>query len=418
MHPVLALAAPVLRATADDLDPVVDIDLQEVTQPEQPRLLVDEGDVVDAECVLHRGQPVQLLEHRLGVEPRAHLDHQLQAPVPVGEVLQVRDAGQLLGLDQVLDPGDHLLRPDPVGQLGDHDPGAARGDLLDPRRRPGAEDSPAALVGFPDSVQPHDLAAGRQVGAWDEAHQLVQGRVRVGDQVPGGSNDLAEVVRGHVGGHPDGDPGGPVDEQVRDRGRKHLRLGQRAVVVRHEVDGVLVERGGHLHGGRGQPRLGVAVGGGRVIAAERAEVSVPVDQRQAHRPVLLHPDQRVVDRRVAVRVQAPHDLADDLGTLGVCLLRGQAHLAHLVEDPALHRLEPVPGVGQGALVDHRVGVLEVAGPHLLGDVDVDDVFLEVLGRRSCRGASCHDRHCAFPLGQAGSGARASGGGWRRSAGNS
>ena len=300
----------------------------------------------------------------------------------------------------------HLLRADPVRQLGDHDPGAPRGDLLDPRRGPGAERPAAGLVGLPDPVQPDDLAAGGQVGPGHEPHQLIQARVRVRDQVPGRRHDLAEVVRGHVGGHPDGDPGSPVDQQVRDRGREHLRLVLGAVVVRHEVDRVLVERPGHLHGRGGQLGLGVAVRRRPVVPAQRPEVAVPVDQREPHRERLLHPDQRVVDGRVPVRVQPPHDRADDLGALDVRVLRRQAHLAHQVQDPALHGLEPVPGVGQGALVDHRVGVLEVAAPHLLGDVDVDDGLLEVLGRRGGRGASGHDRHCACPLRQAGRGARA------------
>ena len=56
----------------------------------------------------------------------------------------------------------------------------------------------------------------------------------------------------------------------------------------------------------------------------------------------------------------------------------QAHVVHRVEDPALHRLEAVAGVGQGAGVDDRVGVLQEAGAHLVADVDVDDVLLEVL----------------------------------------
>src|SRR5262249_50087953 len=72
----------------------------------------------------------------------------------------------------------------------------------------------------------------------------------------------------------------------------------------------------------------------------------------------------------------------------------QAHLVHLVQDPALHRLQAVPRVGERALVDDAVGVLEVAAAHLLGDVDVDDIFFEILGGRvGTASSSCHQR-CA------------------------
>ena len=78
-------------------------------------------------------------------------------------------------------------------------------------------------------------------------------------------------------------------------------------------------------------------------------------------------------------VQPAHDLADDAGALDVAAVGPQAHVVHRVEDPALHRLEAVAGVGQRAGVDDRVGVLEERRPHLVADVDVEDVLLEVVG---------------------------------------
>ena len=77
-------------------------------------------------AVLHRGQPVELLEQRLGVEAVLDLDDQPQAVLAVGEVLDVGDALQLLALHQRLDPLDDLLGAHAVRQLGDDDALAAR----------------------------------------------------------------------------------------------------------------------------------------------------------------------------------------------------------------------------------------------------------------------------------------------------
>ena len=243
--------------------------------------------------------------------------------------------------------------------------------------RPGAEDAAAGRVRLADAVQPDDPPAGRQVGAGDEAHELFEGGVRVPDQVPGGGDDLGQVVRGHVRGHPDRDARGAVDQQVGDRRGQDLRLLLLAVVVRAEVDGVLVDVPDHRHRGLGGTALGVPHRGRGVVAAEAAEVPVAVHQRQPHGPRLGEPDQGVVDRAVAVRVQAAHDVADDAGALDVPAVGPQAHRVHLVEDSPLHRLETVPGVGQRAGVDDAVGVLEVRAAHLLGDVDIDDVLFEL-----------------------------------------
>src|SRR6202012_3179930 len=110
----------------------------------------------------------------------------------------------------------------------------------------------------------------------------------------------------------------------------------------------------------------------------------PVYQRQAHGPGLGQPHQGVVDRAVAVRVQAGHDVADPAGALDVGRGGAQAHLVHLVQDAPLDGLQAVTGVREGARVDDAVGVLQVGAAHLLGDVDVDDVLFEVFRGRGCR----------------------------------
>ncbi len=379
------------RAAAHDVEAVAEEDLEQLLEAEGAGLAVDEGHGVDAEGVLHRRELVELLEQRLGDEAVLDLDDQAQSVGAVGEVLDVGDALELLGQHQRLDPLDDPLGADAVGELGDDDALLAGGDRLDAGGGAHLEGAAAGLVGVTDAVEAHDLAARGQVGAGDVAHQVVQRRLRRGDEVPQGLDDLDEVVRGDVGRHADRDAGGAVDDQVGDRRRQDDRLGLARVVVGLEVDGVLVDGRGHRRGGRRHPALGVTHRGGGVVG--RAEVAVPVDHRQPHGPRLGHPDQRVVDRTVPVGVQLAHHLADHAGALDVAPVGAHAHLVHRVEDPSLHRLEAVAGVGERTGVDDRVRVLQEGGLHLVADVGVEDVLLEVVGRGWCRGTPCHGRHC-------------------------
>ena len=94
----LAAREAVLRPARDDLDAVVDVDLQQLAQPEGLRAAVDERDVVDVERVFERRQPVELLEHGVGAEAGLDADDEPQAVVAVGEVGDVRDAADLLGV--------------------------------------------------------------------------------------------------------------------------------------------------------------------------------------------------------------------------------------------------------------------------------------------------------------------------------
>src|SRR5690606_10914478 len=126
-----------------------------------------------------------LFEDSLRVEAVLQLDDETQALVAVGEVFQVRDALQFLGLHQLLNAADDLLRADVVGQLGDNQAGAARGQLLDGDGGADPEGAAAFRVGVPDPVQPGDGPPGGQVRAGDELHEFFEGGVRVGEEVPG-----------------------------------------------------------------------------------------------------------------------------------------------------------------------------------------------------------------------------------------
>ena len=114
-------------------------------------------------------------------------------------------------------------------------------------------------------------------------------------------------MRCHIGRHADRDAARTVDEQVRKCGRKHFRLGELVVVVRNEVDDILVEIFGQRQCCRVESRLGVS-GSGRAVV-ERAEVSVTVDERNAQHEILCQPHHGVIDRCVSVRVQFSHHLA-------------------------------------------------------------------------------------------------------------
>jgi len=395
VQPLLGLRAPVQAAATYDVEAVRDVDLEQVLEAERAGLAVDQRHVVDPEGLLERRQLVELVEDRLGVEAVLDLDDQPQAHGAVGVVVDGRDALQLLAADQLGDLLLDALGADTPRQLGDDDALAARGDVLDPRGRPGAEGPAAGLVGLADAVEADDLAAGGQVRAGDEAHQRVQVGLGVLEQVTCRGDDLDQVVRRHVGRHADCDAGRAVDQQIGEGGRQDLRLELAVVVVGPQVDDLFVDAGRHRHGGRCEAALGVAVGRGRVVVAQRPEVAVPVDQRQPQRPGLRHPDQRVVDRGVAVRVQRGHHVADHSGALHVAAVGPQPHLGHPEEDPPVHRLEPVTRVGQRAAVDDRVGVLEEGPLHLVGDVDVGDLLGEVAVRRGRRLGPAGHGECSW-----------------------
>ena len=180
--------------------------------------------------------------------------------------------------------------------------------------------------------------------------QRAAARFRIVDQMQRGVAQLGGVVRRDRGRHADRDALRAVGEQIGESGRQHHRLFAGAVIGRAEIDRVLVDAVEQQPRDFGQPRLGVAHGGG-VIAVDIAEIALPVDQRITLREILRQAHQRVVDRLVAVRMEVAHHVADHLGGLLESGPGVEPQQPHGVQDPAVDRLQPVARIGQRAVHD-------------------------------------------------------------------
>jgi hypothetical protein len=231
--------------------------------------------------------------------------------------------------------------------------------------------SAAGLVRHLDPLSAVDVGAGREVGTLDHLAELGNGGLRAVDQQLDRLGHLPQVVRRDVRGHTHGDAARAVDEEVRDLGGKDGRLLQPVVEVGLEIDGVLVDVLQHRHRHPGEPSLGVAVRRRRVTV-HRAEISLAVDQRIAEREVLDHPHQSVVDRGVAVGVVLAEHVAHHRSRLLVRAARHKAQLVHRVEDPPVHRLEPVADVRQSPRHDDAHRVVDERLLHLFFDEPGED----------------------------------------------
>ena len=383
MHALLGLAQAVARAPDDHLDLVVDPVRDEAVERQRARHAVDDREHVRAEVLLQLGVLVQVVQHDLGDGIPLQHDHEPLAGAIRGLVADVGDAGDLALAGEVADLDRDVVGVDLVRQLGDHEAGAAL-DLLDVDDGAHRDRSATGAVRVLDAAGAEDLRAGREVGAGDALHerfeQLFARGVGVLERPQGTGRDLAEVVRRDVGGHADRDADRAVDEQVREPRRQDDGLLGLAVVVVLEVDGLFLDVAHHLERERGHLGLGVARGGGALVAG-RAEVALTQRQRVAQRPRLDETHEGVVDRGVTVRVVVTHHLADDAGALRERLVGTESAVVHAVDDAAVHRLQSVTHVRQRAADDDAHRVVEIAALHLGLQVDLVDLAVVVDGSR-------------------------------------
>ena len=333
--------------------------------PHQLRLAAVERDHVDPEGRLQLGEAEQLVQHHFRRRVALDLDDDAHAGA-VALVAYVRDALDLLGTHQL---GDAFLQGRLVHlerDLADDDGLAVTSDILERRPRPDQNRAAPGLERRADAGTAEDDASGREVRPRNDGHQRIDADIRVGDHRQRGVDDLARIVRRDIGCHADRNAGGAVDQQVRISRRQDLRLDFALVVVRLEIDRVAVDVVQQEHRRPGQPRLGIAHRR-RAIAVHRAEITLPVDKLDPHRPGLRHAHHRVVDRGVAMRMELAHHVADRTRRLAIGLFRRKAALAHGMQDTPVHRLQSVAHIGQGTADDDRHRIGEIGGLHLLLD---------------------------------------------------
>ena len=362
----LGLGQAVAGPALDDLDLVGHPVGDELVDGQRAGYAVDQRQHVGAEVGLQLGVLEEVVEHHPRDGVALEHDDQALARAARGVVAHVGDALHLAGVGEVGDLEREVVGVDHVGQLEDRQAGAALGVLVDLDDRALGDRAATGAVGLLDALAADDQRAVGEVGALDPLDQrvleLLAGGVGVVERPGGTVGDLAQVVGRDVGGHADRDAGRAVDQQVGVARRQHDRLLRAAVVVGLEVDGVLGDVAHHLQRQRCHPALGVAHGGGGVVA-RRAEVALALDERRPHHPRLREAHQGVVDRGVAVGVVLAHHVTDDARALREPAVGPVAAVVHRVEDPPVDRLEPVAYVGQRAADDDGHGVVDVGPLH-------------------------------------------------------
>ena len=164
--------------------------------------------------------------------------------------------------------------------------------------------------------------------------------------------EVVEVVREDLRREPDRDTLGTLGQHERKLDRQGDRF-LRAAVVAELPDRCLgIEH--HLARKGREARLDVAGCRSAVAGQEIPEVALRLDEQAP----LGHADEGSLDRRVAVRMEA-HGRPDDVGHL---VKPAVVHFPQRVEDPALHRLQTVVDMRDGAVEDDVARVFEKPVP--------------------------------------------------------
>ena len=236
------------------------------------------------------------------------------------------------------------------------------------------DDAASRRVRLAYALRAEDQSRCREIRSLDDRHKLLNSSLGTVDEHQRAVDHLAHVVRRDVRRHADGDARSAVREELRELRRQHGRLLQGLVIVRREIHRLLVDVLQHEFRDLRHAHLGVAHCRRRV-AVDRAEVAVTVGEHVAHGEILRHAHDRVVDRSVPMRVVLTEDFTDDARRLLVRLARSHARFLHGIEDAAMHRLQAVAHIRQGASDNDAHGVVDIGILHLAREIYRNDLPL-------------------------------------------
>ena len=352
-------------AAEDDLAAVLDVAIDRFFERKELWLAAVDRQHVHAERGLDRGVLEEIVDDDLWVAITLQLDD--HAGVFGALVAHIADAGENFFIHEIGDSFDEFRAVHIVGNLGDDDALASAFSFFNSHASAHANLAATGLEILPDAGAALDQAACGKIRAGDVNHEAIDGDVGVIDLGADAVDAFAEIVRGDIRGHADGDAGAAIDEEVGKGCWKDGGLGLGLVVVRHKIDGAFIHIRHQDRAEMVEAGLGVTHGRGW-IPFDRAEVALAVDELFAHGPVLRHVNEGRVDRLVAVRVVFTHRLAHDPRTLEVFAVRLHAEFVHRIENAALGGFESVARIRQGTGDDNRHRIVEERLRHFVGHI--------------------------------------------------
>ena len=360
---------------------------------------IDQRHHVHAERVLQLRLLVEVIEDDLRHFTALQLNHQAHAGF-VRFVLDVSDTLDLFLVDQFGNLFLQGLLVDLIGQLIDDD-GLATGilDLFEVGACAHDDAAAPSQVTIAHAGNSIDQAGSRKVWRRNNFDQLFNIEEWVIQQRLATVEYLVEVMWRDVGCHPYRDTRTAIDQQVRDACRQDQRFMLGAIVVRAKVTGFLVDISQQLVADPRHAHFGISHGR-RVITVDRAKVSLAIDQHVAQGKMLRHADDRVIDRRIAMRVVLTDDITDDTRGLLVSLVPVVVQFVHGEQHPPMHGFQAITGIRQRPPDDYAHGVIEVGMAHFLFEADGDGFFGEGSGHKSVfTKIMAHNKACDSNMGR-------------------
>ena len=289
------------------------------------------------------GHLEQLVQNDISVSVFLHIYHNAHT-VAVAFVIGVAYTVELAFLHQICDVLNKLCLVDTVRNFCDNNLVVCL-TAFNFSFRTHHNTSATCLVCVTHTLYSIYIRPGREVRCFYILHKPVHINVRIVYICTASVNYFAKIMRGYVGSHTHSNTVSAVHKQVGYFRRHDCRLLQRVVKVVRHVHRFLIKVVHDVFSHLRKAAFCITHGCSR-ITVHTTKVSLPVDKRITHVPILSHTHQCTVYRAVSVRVVLTKHLTYHARALLIRFVACVAYAHHSVQNTPVHGFESVAHIRQ------------------------------------------------------------------------
>ena len=285
MSTLLCLTQIILCTTNNYLVTMFNKQTNQVFQVQQLRSSMYQSNIVHPERSLQSRHLEQLIQYDACIGITFHIDHDTHT-LTVRLIVYIRNTFYLLFVHQSSDTFNQLLLVYVIRNLV-YDNLVMSRMRFDFRLGTHNHTSTSGLISIAHPADTINISSGREIGSLDVVHQAVYINIIIINVSNTCIYHLRQIMSRHVGSHTHGNTRSTINQKVRNTCRHDSRFLQCIIEVVREVNSFLIEVLHHILADLFQACFSITHGS-RAITVNRTKVSLSVDQRIAHCPILCH----------------------------------------------------------------------------------------------------------------------------------
>ena len=202
------------------------------------------------------------------------------------------------------------------------------------------------------------ISTSREIRSFNILHQTIEIYIRIINISTATINDLTEIMSRNISSHTNGNTISTIYQQIRNFSRHHTWFLQCIIEVIRHVYSILIKVIHDMLTHLAQTTLGITHSSRRVTI-HRTKVTLAINQKITHIPVLAHTNEGAINRRVTMWVILTKNLTYYTGTFLIGIIASITNTKHTIKDTTMNRFEAISYIRERTSHNNRHRIVDI-----------------------------------------------------------